>query len=211
MRTGTSEASPPGRADGTATRFDTHVTRTPDAPRSPALPRCSWAATDDLLARYHDEEWGRLPETEAAAFELLTLEVFQGGLAWRTVLARRGGFRVAFDGFDAERLAAFGPADLERLCADPRIIRHARRIAATIENAHRLREARAVWGRGPEDRSAFVRRLRAARTEGRADDLATELQDRFRAVGPSVARSFLVAAGVVPAPHESGCWRASRG
>lgn len=151
-----------------------------------------------------------MPETEAAAFELLTLEVFQGGLAWRTVLARRDGFRVAFAGFDADRLAAFGPADVERLRADPRIIRHAGRILATIENARRLRSVRATWGRGSEDRSAFVVRLRAARTNGRADDLATELQTRFRGVGPSVARSFLVAAGVVPAPHEPGCWRASR-
>ncbi len=174
----------------------------------PARRRCAWAAADPALATYHDLEWGHLPATERDAFELLTLEIFQGGLSWRTVLGRREGFRAAFAVFDPEQVARFGAEELERLASDARIVRHRQRIGATIENARRLLVARVEWGNGPRDRDAFVRRLALARDSGDAGTLAAEMQSRFVAVGPGTARSFLQAAGVVPPVHEAHCWLA---
>ena len=86
--------------------------------------RCSWAtSTADYLA-YHDEEWGLAVHGETRLYERLTLEAFQSGLSWLTVLRKREGFRVAFAGFDAEAVAAFGEADFERLMTDPSIVRN---------------------------------------------------------------------------------------
>lgn len=170
--------------------------------------RCAWAAADPVLAAYHDLEWGHLPATERDAFELLTLEIFQGGLSWRTVLKRRAGFRAAFALFDPEQVARFGAEDLDRLVSDARIVRHRRRIAATIENARRLLIARVEWGSGPGDRGAFARMLALARDSGGARTLAAEMQSRFVGVGPGTAESFLQAAGVVPPVHEAHCWLA---
>ena len=93
--------------------------------------RCWWAEGDPLLVAYHDVEWGRPERDDAALFELLTLEAFQSGLAWTTILRKRDGFRRAFAGFDIGRIARFGAADVERLLADPAIVRHRGKIEAT--------------------------------------------------------------------------------
>lgn len=99
------------------------------------LVRCWWPGTDPLYLAYHDEEWGRPVTDERTMFEILVLEAFQAGLSWLTILRRREGFRAAFDGFDPERIAAYGDADVARLLADAGIIRNRVKILATIGNA----------------------------------------------------------------------------
>ena len=100
------------------------------------LPRCTWPGIEDpLYARYHDTEWG-VPKLDGAAlFEKLVLEGFQAGLSWLTILRKREAFRSAFAGFDAQTIARWGPPDVERLMADPGIVRNRAKIEATITNA----------------------------------------------------------------------------
>ncbi|HET7035011.1 MAG TPA: DNA-3-methyladenine glycosylase I, partial [Thermomicrobiaceae bacterium] len=92
--------------------------------------RCAWAS-GALLAAYHDQEWGVWPDSDDAAFEMLSLEIFQAGLAWSTILRKREGFRRAFHGFAVEWVAALGEADVARLLEDTAIVRHRGKIAAT--------------------------------------------------------------------------------
>jgi DNA-3-methyladenine glycosylase I len=99
------------------------------------LARCPWGAADEEMRAYHDTEWGVPVEGEAAYFERLTLEAFQSGLSWRTILRKRPAFRTAFDGFDVERIAAYDDADRARLMADDGIVRNRVKIDAAIVNA----------------------------------------------------------------------------
>src|SRR5919106_5490116 len=97
--------------------------------------RCWWAAGDELLRAYHDDEWGRPERDDRRLFELLTLEAFQSGLSWTTILRKRDGFRRAFAGFDVVAVASFEDRDVDRLLADAEIVRHRGKIEATIANA----------------------------------------------------------------------------
>src|SRR5882672_3858526 len=97
--------------------------------------RCKWAATDAMLAAYHDLEWGFPIETDAGHLERMALEVFQCGLSWRIVLVKRPAFRELFKGFEPETVARFGKRQVERLCGDPSIIRNRRKIEAIVANA----------------------------------------------------------------------------
>ncbi len=113
------------------------------------LARPAWAATDPLLREYYDTEWGMPVRDERGVFERLSLEVFQAGLSWGTMLRKREAFRAAFDGFDPDVVAGYGPDDVERLMGDAAIIRNHRKILATITNAQAtvaLREADDVVG-----------------------------------------------------------------
>src|ERR671917_2135223 len=110
------------------------------------IARCWWCADDPLLRSYHDEEWGRPVGDDRHLFEKLSLEGFQSGLSWLTILRKREGFRRAFAGFDPERVAAFGPSDVDRLLADAGIVRHRGKIEATIANARGTLEARRRHG-----------------------------------------------------------------
>src|SRR4249919_359592 len=96
--------------------------------------RC-WETTDPAYQAYHDEEWGRPVRDERGVYERLCLEGFQSGLSWLTILRKRESFRAAFAGFDAERVARFGPRDVERLLGDAGIVRHRGKIEAAIANA----------------------------------------------------------------------------
>src|SRR4029450_3048099 len=97
--------------------------------------RCAWGASDPLYLPYHDDEWGRPLRDERALFELLTLEAFQSGLSWLTILRKRPGFRAAFDGFDVDKVAAYGGDDRARLLAGTAIVRNVAKVDATIANA----------------------------------------------------------------------------
>ena len=97
--------------------------------------RCWWCLGAPEYVAYHDEEWGRPSRDETHLFELLTLEAFQSGLSWLTILRKREGFRAAFDGWDVERVAAYGDRDVERLLGDAAIVRHRGKIEATLANA----------------------------------------------------------------------------
>jgi DNA-3-methyladenine glycosylase I len=178
-------------------------------------PRCWWClGSDDLLA-YHDEEWGRPLHGETELFERLTLEGFQSGLSWLTILRKRENFRRAFDGFDIERIAAYGNKERKRLLADAGIVRNRMKIEATITNAKATREMHAngetldelIWSFAPDSDSRPVPRtladLEATTPESKA--LAKELKRRrFVFVGPTSAYSTMEAVGVVN-DHLAGC------
>ena len=169
------------------------------------MPRCSWAEAPDLVA-YHDEEWGRPVTDERGLFERLSLEAFQSGLSWSTILRKRGGFRRAFAGFDPEAVAGFGERDVERLLADTAIVRNRAKIDATIANARAivgLREAgeslvELIWSFAPPPRepATDLGDLEPATPESRA--LARALKARgFRFVGPTTAYATMEAAGLI--------------
>lgn len=110
------------------------------------LARPRWAAADDLLSRYYDEEWGNPVKDEQGVFERLCLEVFLAGLSWATILRKRENFRAAFEGFDVDRVAAYGEPEIQRLLADPGIVRNRRKIEAVINNARATVALRAEGG-----------------------------------------------------------------
>ncbi|HET8601126.1 MAG TPA: DNA-3-methyladenine glycosylase I [Segeticoccus sp.] len=110
------------------------------------LLRPAWAATDPLLREYYDQEWGMPVRDERGVFERLSLEAFQSGLSWATILRKRPAFRKAFADFDPDTVAAFGPSDVERLLGDAGIVRNRRKIEATIGNAAATVALRAEGG-----------------------------------------------------------------
>ncbi len=175
--------------------------------------RCPWAAAPPEYRRYHDEEWGRPVVDDTRLFEKLCLEGFQAGLSWLTILRKRDGFRRAFAGFDPATVAAFGPADVERLLTDAAIVRHRGKIEATIANAAatlavREREgslAALVWRFEPSARPAPVTLgdLPASTPESVA--LSRELRRRgFRFVGPTTVYAAMQSLGLVD-DHLADC------
>jgi DNA-3-methyladenine glycosylase I len=184
------------------------------ASRYPAAAMRCFGDGDPLYARYHDEEWGFPVREERAVYERISLEAFQSGLAWITILRKRPAFREAFAGFDPEVVAAFGDADVARLMADASIVRNRMKIEATIANARAvlaLREegidlGELLWSFRPAQAvrpAAELRGLPAATPESRA--LARELKRRgFRFVGPTTAYAAMQACGVVN-DHLAGC------
>jgi DNA-3-methyladenine glycosylase I len=110
------------------------------------ITRCSWPGTDELYVKYHDEEWGKEVHDDKILFEFLVLESAQAGLSWITILRRRENYRKAFADFDVEKVAAFGPDDVERLLNDAGIIRNRLKIAAAISNAKLFIEVQKEFG-----------------------------------------------------------------
>jgi len=161
-------------------------------------PRCAWATRDELSRRYHDEEWGVPLRTDAEHLERLALEIFQAGLSWRLMLAKRDAFRRAFEGFDPRRVAAFGPRDVARLLSDAGIVRNRRKIEAVIRNA-------SVFLEIVREHGSFARWLEGLPGDEAA--LLAEFRRRFAFCGPEVTRSYLMSMGKLPAWHEEGCWR----
>jgi len=174
--------------------------------------RCGWAGPDPDYLRYHDDEWGRPVRDEVGLFEKLCLEGFQSGLSWLTILRKREGFRAAFAGFDPERVAAFGPADVDRLLADAGIVRNRAKIEATIGNARALLAmdgtlADLVWAAAPPPRPAPVTFADVPASTPESAALSKELKRRgFRFVGPTTLYALMQACGVVD-DHLAGCWR----
>lgn len=192
----------------------------PASPRADR-PRCGWAGDDPLYQRYHDDEWGVPLHGDRALFEKLSLEAFQSGLSWITILRRRDGFRAAFAGFEIARVAAFDDADVERLLGDPGIIRNRAKIEATIANARVLRDWTGaepgaldalIWSFQPPARARrpdSLSEIPAQTDASRA--LARALKERgLRFVGPTTAYALMQSAGLVD-DHVSGCWRAEAG
>ena len=108
--------------------------------------RCAWPSNDELMIRYHDEEWGVPVHDDRKLFEFLVLDAFQAGLSWKTILYRREGFRKAFDNFDPVKIAKYGDADFERLMNDASIIRNRAKINGTIKNAKAFLEVVKEFG-----------------------------------------------------------------
>ena len=178
--------------------------------------RCSWAGSAPEYLGYHDDEWGVPVHGESALYERITLEAFQSGLSWLTILRKRPAFRAAFAGFDPERVAAFGDADRSRLMADPGIVRNARKVDAAIVNARAVLDLRDeggldayLWSFAPEHHQPprSPAELRAASPESVA--LAARLKGRgFIFVGPTTAYAAMQACGLVD-DHLAGCFRAA--
>jgi len=168
------------------------------------LRRCAWGESTDDYRVYHDTEWGRPVHGDDALFERVSLEAFQSGLSWITILRRREGFRAAFAGFEIAKVAAYGPEDAERLLLDTGIIRNRAKIEATIANARAALELAdgldaLVWRfAGDPDRPAprTLDEVPAVTPESTA--LAKELKKNgFRFVGPTTAYALMQACGLV--------------
>ena len=180
-------------------------------------PRCAWALSTPDYVAYHDEEWGTVLHGDDALFERLCLEAFQSGLSWLTILRKRPAFRLAFDDFAIEKVAAFGDRDVERLMGDASIVRNRAKITAAIANA-RVAVAldggldELMWSLAPTEprpRPMGIGDVPAVTTESTA--MAKELKRRgFRFFGPTTAYALMQATGMVD-DHVSGCWRADDG
>lgn len=179
--------------------------------------RCAWAmSTSDYMA-YHDDEWGVPVHGEIRLFERLTLEAFQSGLSWLTILRKREGFRAAFAGFDPGVVAAFGEPDFDRLMADASIVRNRLKIRAAITNAGavvRLREHGGlddlIWSFAPSDRHQPRTPAEVHATSAESIALTKALKrNGFAFVGPTTAYAAMQACGLVD-DHLVGCHRGGR-
>ena len=182
------------------------------------LVRAGWAETDPLLREYYDTEWGVPIRDETGVFERLTLEAFQAGLSWLTILRRREAFREAFAGFSVDRVAEFDEVRVEALMQNASIIRNRRKIEAAVNNARvvqRLRDggeslSDIVWSFMPERSPAPETDAAVPSTSAEATELARELKRRgFSFVGPTMAYALMTAIGIVDvhlvSSHRRGC------
>jgi DNA-3-methyladenine glycosylase I len=178
-------------------------------------PRCAWGLSAPEYIDYHDTEWGRPVHGETELYERLTLEAFQSGLSWLTILRKRENFRKAFDRFDIDKVAAYGAKEFRRLMDDAGIVRNRKKIEAAITNAKAVREMHAndetldelIWGFAGELESRPAPKsfddLEPATPESKA--LTKELKRRgFVFVGPTTVYATMEAIGVVN-DHLAGC------
>lgn len=179
---------------------------------APAL-RCAWSTTAPEYIRYHDEEWGRPRLTDDEVFERISLEGFQAGLAWITILRKREAFRAAFHGFSLERVARFGERDILRLMGNAGIVRSRPKIEAAVGNARaalRLLErerslAHVVWAHAPARPRAPRSPSDIASVTPESEALSRRLKaEGFRFVGPTTMYALFQALGVVN-DHLAGC------
>jgi DNA-3-methyladenine glycosylase I len=173
--------------------------------------RCRWCAAVPEFLPYHDEEWGFPVASDQRLFEKLCLESFQSGLSWRTILAKREGFRKAFHGFDFRRMAKYTERDVQRLLADANIVRHRGKIEAVINNARRTCElveqegslAAFVWRFEPSPEELAT--PQSASTSDASIALSKELKKRgWTFVGPTTVYAFMQAMGLIN-DHALGC------
>lgn len=176
--------------------------------------RCPWAGGPGVMRDYHDTEWGNRVHGEAAYLERLTLEAFQSGLSWSTILNKRPAFREVFHDFDAEAIAAFTPEDVERLMHEPRIVRNRMKIEAAVTNARATVGLRGAGGLeelvlsfAPDDEPAWADTAEMATTSAESMALSRGLKKRgFAFVGPTTMYALMEAIGVFD-PHLVGCFR----
>jgi DNA-3-methyladenine glycosylase I len=180
---------------------------------SQELRRRCFGDGDPLYERYHDDEWGFPVLDERGLYERMTLEAFQSGLSWRTILAKREAFRSAFAGFDPEAVARFGDGDVERLLGDAGIVRNRAKIAAAVANARATVDLRdsgepletLIRSHSPADRDPPRTWADIPSTVPETVTLARELKRRgFRFVGPTTLYALMQACGLVN-DHLAGC------
>lgn len=180
--------------------------------------RCSWTGNLEDYRRYHDAEWGRPVTDDIRLFEKICLEGFQSGLSWLTILRKRENFRIAFAGFDFDKVAAFDDEDIARCLADTGIVRHRGKIVSTINNARRAQEMRAefgslasyFWSNEPpaEERPAVMdyETLIANPSTPTSTRISKDLKKRgWTFVGPTTVYAFMQAMGLVN-DHVHGCF-----
>ena len=179
--------------------------------------RCEWAGSDPLMVAYHDDEWGVPSHDDRHLYEMLTLEGAQAGLSWTTILRKRDGYRKAFAGFDPARVARFDRRRIERLLANPGIVRNRLKVESTVDNAARVREVQSefgsfdayLWGwvDGEPLRSSHRRLSDLPAETPLSRELSRDLKRRgFRFVGPTVCYAFMQAVGLVN-DHVVSCFR----
>ncbi|WP_061299817.1 DNA-3-methyladenine glycosylase I [Herbidospora cretacea] len=172
--------------------------------------RCAWATSDPLYLDYHDHEWGRPVHGDDKIYERVTLEAFQSGLAWITILRKRENFRQAFDGFVIEKVAAYTEKDVERLMADAGIVRNRAKIDAAIANARAALELpegldALVWKYAQPDAPVRASMAEIPASTEASKALAKDLKKNgFRFVGPTTAYALMQAIGLVD-DHIEGC------
>lgn len=175
------------------------------------LPRCAWGASTPDYAVYHDTEWGRPLHGDDALYERMTLEAFQSGLSWLTILRKRPNFRLAFDDFHLPTVAGYGEAEVSRLLADAGIVRNRAKIEAAIANARAALDlpeglSKLLWSYAPPPRASrptSFAQVPALTAESTA--MAKALKKRgFRFVGPTTAYALMQATGMVD-DHLAGC------
>jgi DNA-3-methyladenine glycosylase I len=179
------------------------------------LRRCTWVGNDPLNIEHHDTEWGIPSRDRRHLFELLTLEGAQAGPSWTTIMRKRDGYRRLFANFEPERVAAFSPADVERLLLDPGIVRQRAKIESTIGNARAILELERGGTGFVEHLWSFVGGRPIQRTSGagmpaetaESKAMSKDLKRRgFRFVGPTVLYAFMQSAGLVN-DHQPDCFR----
>jgi DNA-3-methyladenine glycosylase I len=179
--------------------------------------RCKWCGSDPLYVSYHDDEWGVPVHDDRRLFEFLVLEGAQAGLSWLTILKKRESYRKAFEGFDVQRIARYGPQDIARLLQDPGIVRNRLKIEAAVRNARGVLTIQKECG----TLDAFLWRyvdgvpIQSSR-RGLADvpaqtkeseQMSKDLKKRgFNFVGPTICYAFMQAVGMVN-DHATGCFR----
>lgn len=176
--------------------------------------RCAWGGSDAEYQRYHDEEWGVPLHGDRPLFEKMSLEGFQAGLSWITILRKRPRFREVFAGFVPQAVAEFDDDDVERLMADAGIIRNRAKILAAIDNARLVTQMvdgeldELMWSFAPDHgiRPRSFDDVPAVTPESTA--MSKELRRRgFRFVGPTTMYALMQSTGMVD-DHVEGCWRA---
>jgi DNA-3-methyladenine glycosylase I len=179
--------------------------------------RCGWATSAPEYVSYHDSEWGRVTRGDTEVFERLSLEAFQSGLSWLTILRKREAFRAAFAGFDFRVVATYDDSDVARLLGDPGIVRNRAKVEATIHNARvavALDQSLSdvVWAHEPAaGRPAPATLSDVPSTTSESVALARDLKRRgFRFVGPTTAYALMQAIGMVN-DHVADCWVRERG
>lgn len=178
------------------------------------LARPRWASSSAAYRHYYDTEWGMPVRDERGLFERISLEGFQSGLSWATILAKRDAFRRGFAGFDPDTVAGFGPEDVERLLGDAGIVRNRRKIEATIKNAAATVALRdhgglvgLVWSHRPARTPAPATMAQVATTSAESVALSKALKAAgFSFVGPTTIYALMQAIGMVD-DHLVGSWR----
>ena len=174
------------------------------------LARCRWGGSSPEYVAYHDAEWGRAVRTDDGLFERLTLEAFQSGLSWLTILRKRPAFRAAFDDFAIAKVAGYGDADVARLLADAGIVRNRAKIDAAIANARAALDlpeglAALLWSFAPARRPRPESSAQVPAKTPESTAMAKDLRRRgFRFVGPTTAYALMQATGMVD-DHLAGC------
>src|SRR3989344_5012746 len=179
--------------------------------------RCAWPGTNELMIKYHDEEWGVPLHDDRKLFEFLVLDAFQAGLSWQTIINKRKNFEKAFHNFDAEKIAKYNEEDFQRLMEDAGIIRNKLKIRATITNAQKFLEVQKEFGsfdkyiwqftnyKTIRNKWKSVKELPAKTKE--SDLMSEDLRKKgFKFVGSTICYAFMQASGMVN-DHTSDCFR----
>lgn len=184
---------------------------------TPPRARCGWPGVDDLMIAYHDDEWGVPLHDDRKLFEFMVLDAFQAGLSWSTILKKRENFRRALDNFEAERIARYTKRKIERLLADPGIVRNRLKVHAVVTNAKAFLEIQSECGSfdsfiwqfvgGRPKRNSWRSLKQIPANTAQSDDMSKELKARgFKFVGSTICYAFMQAAGMVN-DHEVRCFR----